>query len=176
MSFIDRFLYKLFIGFFLLAIVVILDYFKFVSYENIKEKVSEHFNVLEIIKKINGSTKIIPINYNEDIVVSSDIYPQIKLENNEYFIKLDEYEAVENYCLGIVISIYKNKDDTYKVKILGNDDVLYIYDRLESVNCNIYSCLDTKEIIGKASYNFLEKYNYFYLKPMKNNQFYKLYK
>ena len=88
MSYFDKFLYKLFIGFLLLLAVVLLDYFNIASYDKIKNNMSEHFNVLKVVKKINGNTKIIPIEFDDSIVVSSDIYQKHHLSNDKYYIDL----------------------------------------------------------------------------------------
>lgn len=176
MNFIDRFLYKLFIGFLLLLSVVLLDYFNIASYNKIKDEVSEHFNVLNLIKKINGNTKIIPINFNSEIVVSGDIYQNVEKLDEKYLINLGEYEAVENYSLGIVVKINKNKDSTYQVTIIGEDGITYIYDKLESLNCTLYKTIETKSIIGKASFDTEKNSNFFYFSTYKNNKFIDIYK
>lgn len=175
MNFIDRFLYKLFIGFLLLLGVVLLDYFNIASYDNIKSEVSKHYNVLNLIKKINGNTKIIPLNFDDTIVVSGDIYQDIKKLDEKYLVNLGSEEAVENYSLGIVVNIHKDKDSTYRVTIMGEDGITYVYEKLESLNCHLYETLETKAIIGKASFNASENYNYFYFSTFKNNKFIDIY-
>lgn len=161
MNFFDRFLYKLFIGFLLLLAIVMLDYFKVVSYDDVKSNMDEHFNVLKLIKKINGNMKIIPIEFDESVAVDANIYKNHKLIDNKYYIDLEEYEAVENYSLGVVISISK-ESNAYKVKVLSDDGTVYLYEGLENVNCHLYQCLNTKEIIGKASYDKITNKNHFY--------------
>ena len=175
MSYFDKFLYKLFIGFLLLLAIVLLDYFNVVSYDKVKNNMSEHFNVLKVVKKINGNTKIIPIEFDDSIVVSSDIYQKHHLSNDKYYIDLLDYEAVENYSLGVVTSIKKSKDNTYSVKILAEDGVMYLYEELESIDCHLYQCVNTKEIIGKASYDKGNKTNYFYFSAFDNGEFIKIY-
>ncbi len=82
-------------------------------------------------------------------------------------------KPVENYSLGVVTSIKKVKDNTYSVKILAEDGVMYLYEELESIDCHLYQCVNTKEIIGKASYDKGNKTNYFYFSAFDNGGIHK---
>lgn len=169
MNIVDKFLYRLIVGFILLLSVVLLDKYQIVEYDYLKSECSKHFNALNLINRINGKTKLIPIDFGIENTVSKDLYERSILLDGERKVLLGNYEAVENYALGTIINISINKDDTYKVVILGNDDLIYIYDKLESCDCYIYELKKPGDIIGKANYDIE---NYFMFSVMKDNYFY----
>ncbi len=169
LNFVDRFLYKFFIGLILLLGLVLLNKFELVSYDLVKSKLQEHFNVIEVIKKINGKTNLIPIDFSKDNVVSKTYYNDYEKLEDGYKIKLGDYEAVECYKSGIVVSVNKNKDKTYNILIKGNDGLEYSYEKLTQIDVRIYQYLDSGKILGKA-YN--ENENYFIFKVYKNKELY----
>ena len=169
MNIIDKFLYRLMFGFILLLSIVLLDKYEVVEYDYFKSKCSEHLNALNLINKINGKTNLIPIDFGIDNTVSKDLYKRSILLDGERKVLLGSYEAVENYALGTIINISINVDDTYKVVILGSDDLIYIYDKLESCDSYIYELKKPGDIIGKANY---DTENYFIFTVMKDNYFY----
>lgn len=168
LSFWDRFWYKMIIATSFLLVIVVLDKINIVKYEDVKATFSDHFNIINVLKSFNGNdTSIIPIEIDDTITVSSS-YQEIEEITDGVRVNLHEYEAVENYKVGVVISIYKNKDKTYKVTILGSDDYEYVYDKLESIDCHIYKMIASGEIIGKASSD--DKGNFFNLYSFKDGK------
>ena len=53
MNIVDKFLYRLMVGFILLLSVVLLDKYQIVEYDYLKSECSEHFNALNLINKLN---------------------------------------------------------------------------------------------------------------------------
>lgn len=167
---IDRFLYKLFIGMFLLLSLVLLDYFEMINYEKIKTSFKKHYNILKLVDTINGNINIIPIELDNTISVSSNSYIYTEKLDDARKIILNDYEAIENYALGIIVEIERTKDNTYKVVVMGFDGIEYNYEKIESIDCKIYQCIKSGDIIGKASND--GKNNYFIFKCFKNNEYY----
>ena len=170
MGLIDKFLYKFFIGIFLLLALVLMDYFGIVNYARVKTSFQKHYNVLGLVEKINGNINIVPIELDDTISVSSNAYIYTEKIDEARKVILDDYEAVENYALGIVVEVEKSKDKTYKVVVMGLDGIEYIYEKLESIDCKIYQYLKSGEIIGKASNDGMN--NYFVFKTYKDNKYY----
>ena len=57
MNIVDKFLYRLMVGFILLLSVVLLDKYQIVEYDYLKSECSEHFNALNLINKINPNKR-----------------------------------------------------------------------------------------------------------------------
>lgn len=162
LNFVDRFLYKLLIGFFLLLVVVVLDYFSVFgfSYQGLKNTLNRQFNILKVVEVINGNTNaIIPLEIDKDVAVDASAFEEIvDIENGKRMI-LGDYNAVECLMMGVVVKLKHNQDGSYLVVIKGADDLEYHYDCLESVDVHIYQMIKANDIIGKASYDDKNYYN-----------------
>jgi hypothetical protein len=51
----------------------------------------------------------------------------------------------------VVVNIQQNEDQTFRLTVKGIDDYEYVYDRLESISCNIYKVVESGEIIGSPT-------------------------
>lgn len=149
---IDRFLYKLIIGAFMLLLLVTLDRFKILDIEVVRTELSEHFNILKIVKTINGEKSVfIPIDLTDDVTVSTNAYKNYELIENGAKVFLNDFEGVENYKAGVVVAIFHNSDDTYMVTVKGIDGYHYVYDKLSTLNCSLYKVLGSGDIVGSPS-------------------------
>ncbi|HHU55758.1 MAG TPA: M23 family metallopeptidase [Acholeplasmataceae bacterium] len=164
MSLLDKFLYKFAMVFFLLFSVVVLDKINVIDFSDLQEKMSTHFNFLKLINKINGKTTLIAIDLDEVQSANAGVIKSQKITNGNRII-LDSYEAVESLDLGIVVRI--EKDSVY---ILNNDDYLYCYTKLETVDVNLYQIVRKNQIIGKASAD-KNGINYYDVYVKKNNKY-----
>lgn len=162
LNFIDRFLYKLLFVFILLFMVVALDKFNILSYNNIKKELSKQVNILEIVDKVVGDSTIFKVNYDYDTEVSLETL-DLKKTDDGYLVNLSSYEAVEVLKCGVVVEIKEN-DGLYLVHVKGKDGLDYYYDNLRSINTHIYQVVEAKTIIGSANYSSNDNYNleYFY--------------
>jgi hypothetical protein len=125
---------------------------------------SDNFNFLKIINTLNGKTNIVLVNLEDEVSVSGNLYKTKDISNGKRII-LDSYEAVESLSLGIVVEIEGNV-----VYILDNDDYLYCYEKLESIDVNLYQIIRKNQIIGKASVDD-KGVNYYDVYVSKHNQF-----
>lgn len=148
MNFIDKFLYKLIIGLFILLGLVLLDRFTIFDLDIVKNKMSEHYNSLKTIQVLNGKLNLINLGSEEEVSVTTEYLNVEYLDENIMRIKVDELTGVKNHIAGVVVKVIK--EDLYTISILGIDDKLYVYSNLESFDYHIYSYLKTDEIIGRA--------------------------
>jgi hypothetical protein len=153
LNIIDRFLYKLLIGTFLLLAFVFLGKMKMINADKVRDALSEHYNILKIIKAINGKNNfLLPMEITDTVSVEvSQLYMSGKEIPGGLRVEVNEFQGVEVYKTGVVVEIKKNKDGTYRLKIKGIDDYTYVYDGLENVNCNIYKIVTSGEVIGSPS-------------------------
>jgi len=164
MSLLDKFLYKLAIMMFLLVSVLLLDKISIINFEKLQEDMSTHVNFLKLINTINGKTSLIAINFDDVQSANTGVVRTRDIENGKRVL-LDTYEAVECLELGIVIKIEEDK-----VYLLTNDDYLYCYQKLESVDVNLYQIVRKNQIIGKASVD-KNGQNYYDVYVKKNNKY-----
>ena len=166
LNFIDRFLYKILIGTFLLLAVIFLGHLKVINVEDVRSELGQHYNILKIIKALNGKNNfLLPIDISESVSSEvAQVYHESKKIPDGRRVELNEFQGVEAYKTGIVVEIRKNLDHTYRLKVKGIDDYEYIYDKLATVNCNIYKIVQSGEIIASPSaqegVNYFEFYVY----------------
>ena len=136
MSYITKFLLRLFLCFLILFAIVIGDKYKYLDFDLIKNEISYNFNPLQIINKLNGSTELINLGDEKDITVSTIVKEFDYIDQNTKRIYGDEYNPANNYIAGVVTRIYK--DEKYEVIIQGIDNKIYCYSNLDSFNYQIY--------------------------------------
>ena len=91
-----------------------------------------------------------PLDISEEVTESvSQTYLNYESIAGGKRIILSQMQGVEVYKSGLIMKIYQNKDKTYQVTIKGIDDIEYIYDKLETVDVNIYKIVHSGDIIGK---------------------------
>lgn len=164
LNIIDRFLYKLFIGVFLLLFILFLGKLEVVNINKVQSKMTEHANILKIIKGLNGKNNFLfPIDINDQVTSINDIYVNAKPFYDGYRIEVNEFQGVEAYKSGVVVEIKRNNDKTYYLKIKGLDNNEYIYDKLASISCNIYKIIQSGEVIGTPYYDGNNYFNFYIL-------------
>ena len=161
---IDKFLYKFIICLVLLISMILLDKVKVLNLDNIRFGMQENVNFLKILKYVNTDNEVfIPLNISEEVTATvSQTYMNYEEIKDGKRILVNEMQGVEVYKAGIVIKIYQNKDNTYQVTIKGLDDIEYIYDKLVSVDLNIYKIVRSGDIIGKPKTTIDNSYFDFY--------------
>lgn len=166
MNFIDRFLYKFIICLFLLIAILVLGKYEVIDVGKIKDKLSENINILRVLKLVNGENGIfIPIDISEEVTQPvSQTYLNFEEIDGGKRIFLNPMQAVEVYKAGVIIKIFQNKDNTFQVTVKGIDGIEYTYDKLESVDYNIYSIVKSGDNLGlpttknnKSFFDFYEK-------------------
>lgn len=157
MSIVDKFLYKLAIVSFLLFSVVGLHKLKIINYHDLQDSLGNNINFLKMVDSINGEASLIYINLDDVESVNSNLVKTKSIDDGVRVL-LESYEAVEAVELGIVIKIDENK-----VYILDKNDNMFIYNKLTSIDVNLYQIVRKNEIIGMAT------------KDKNNNNYYDLY-
>lgn len=145
LSIVDCFLYKLVISLLLLFILCLLDKFKIINTNKTKENINYNINLLQTIVKVNGKLNLIDLGTEEEIKVSNE--PLIYEENNKINTSLET--GIKNYNCGVCTKI--EKDEKYKITILGIDNKEYVYGNIDNLDIHIYSYLKTGDIIGSSS-------------------------
>lgn len=148
---IDRFLYKMLICTILLLMVIFLGKMKVLDIEKLQTELSQHYNFIPLLKAINGEEKVlIPVDLDDAVaVINVAAYQNSrKYTSGTRKVILKDMEGVENYRTGVVVKIQQNKDQTFQITVKGIDNYEYVYDRLESITCNIYKVVESGEIIG----------------------------
>ncbi|HHZ18026.1 MAG TPA: M23 family metallopeptidase [Acholeplasmataceae bacterium] len=165
LNFVDRFLYKLLIGAFLLLAVVFFGRIGVIDLEKVRASLSEHYNILKVIRSINGENRfLLPMDITDTVSGEvSALYMTGEKIPDGLRIEVNEFQGVEVYKTGVVVAIIKNKNGTYQVKVKGIDDYTYVYDRLASVDCNIYKIVTSGEIIGAPTAEDAGCYFHFYV-------------
>ena len=68
LNFVDRFLYKLLIGAFLLLAVVFFGRIGVIDLEKVRASLSEHYNILKVIRSINGENRfLLPMDITDTV-------------------------------------------------------------------------------------------------------------
>mgnify|MGYP003835037465 CR=1 FL=1 len=149
LNFIDRFLYKLVICTFLLISVVFLDKIKVLKIERLQVPLSQHLNILPALQFLDRDGILLPLEITDQVSSSTyQVYQNAEIITNGRLITLADFQGVENYKPGVVVRIYKDKDNTYEVTVKGIDGFEYCYNHLETVDVNIYKYLKSGDIIG----------------------------
>lgn len=151
LSVVDRFLYKFIICLVLLVSLMLLDKVNILNIKEVRQDLAQNINMLKVLQFVNTDKEVfLPLNVNDEVIQSvSQTYMNYEEIEDGKRIILNQMQGVEVYKSGIVIKIFQNKDDSYKVTIKGIDDVEYIYDKLEFVDLNIYKIVKSGDIIGK---------------------------
>lgn len=152
LNFLDRFLYKFIICLVLLISVLLLNKVNVVDLNKVQSKMSENINILKVLKLVNGEKGVfIPIELNDDVLQTvSQTYLNYKEIDGGKRIFINEMQGVEVYKTGIIIKIFQNKDDTFRVTVKGIDDIEYVYDNLETLDYNIYGIVKSGDNLGSA--------------------------
>lgn len=150
-NFLDRFLIKLVFGLTVVLLVVVLNRFKVISLDSLQKTLSEQINIAKVVETVTGESNLINFKIDKTAEVDATTFSSITNNNNIYTLGLGNYQAVETVKCGVVVKINKNQDETYLVVIKGYDGYEYHYNKLTSIDVNIYQLLNANEIIGKAS-------------------------
>lgn len=154
LNYLDRFLYKLLIGMFLVVILVVGERLKIISLKKIQNSLNENINILKVVKVFNGPNHtLIPLDEDNALEVINIDYTNYSLIDGGRKINLDDNE-VKNIRVGIVVKIVKH--DYYEIHIKSIDGMDYIYRDLEKIDVSIYQYVKTGQKIGKAYNNSFE--------------------
>ena len=161
---VDKFLYKFVICLVLLISTILLDKIKVINLDNLKYGMQENFNFLKILKFVNTDNEVfLSLDINDEVTASvSQTYLNYEEINGGKRIIVNEMQGVEVYKAGVVIKVFKNNDDTYQVVVKGIDDIEYKYDKLTTVDLNIYKIVKSGDIIGKPKTTTERSYFEFY--------------
>ena len=139
---------KLFFRIFLSSLILlILVTFTPVS---IKNKIKEDTSFLKVIKRFNSLFGEIIVLNNDEYVDSTLFYDYIEYKDNINYVTNYSFDGAYNLNNGIVTKIIKNKNETYTIYIKGEDDFLYTYYDLSSLDYRLYEYVKKGEIIGKT--------------------------
>lgn len=146
-------------------------------------KISERFNLsfnshINLTKVANFfSTKfasVIPV-VGDETVYASNVYDKVIFENGINQVQNYTMDSVVNLVDGIIIKIVKNSSERYDVTIQSSDGYNYTYRELKTCDYNIYSYVESGEIIGLASYNQSYKAYLFELIIEKDGEYFDFY-
>lgn len=168
MNIIDRFLYKILILSFILLFAVVLEKNKVINLELIKNDLNQNFNVIKVVKTINGDFNI--INLGDNIIEVDKNDHKITEINSNYYLYETIKKDVFSDILGSVTKIEK-KDNKFNVYILDENNNLLVYSNLSSINVKIYQIIKVNDIIGEGEYidNNDGKYLYCYYLRINEN-------
>ena len=150
-KYIDRFIYRLFIGFIVLLSICLLDKFNKIEIIDYQNKLKENIKILNVVSSINGKLNIINLGKGEEITVSSE-YSNILVTDERTKIVTSTYEGIRNYNAGVVIKIVN--DNTYTVFIESIDGEIYEYSNIDNINVHIYQYIKSNEIIGQSDSHY----------------------
>lgn len=154
-TYINKFIYRLFICFFLLFIICVLDKYEYINIKDYQVKINKNIRILNVVNLVNGKLNIIDLGHGDEVAVSKD-YNSIIITEIKTKINTSEYDGIKNYNAGVVTKIVK--DDTYTIFIESIDGNIYEYSNLDTINTNIYKYIKTNEIIGASSdYYYISK-------------------
>jgi len=150
LNFLDKFLYKFLICLILLIVLLTLGKYNVINLDKVKGELSENINILKIFKFINGEKGIfVPIEITDEVTDTvSKTYENYEEIAGGKRIFVNAMSGVEVYKTGIIIKIYQNKDNTFQVTVKGIDGYEYVYDKLETVDYNIYTIVKSGDILG----------------------------
>ncbi len=144
----NSFLIRLFCTMIILFIVVILDATDKISYQKIKNFISEDINILRVIKNINGQSKylkLVDLPGIDDICVSSEIVRKEEIKNG-YRYYPTSMSGITSTVSAVVTSL--QYDGEYQVTLVDSNNHKWVYSHLNSFNYLIYSYIKAGEIIG----------------------------
>ena len=145
----SNYITKLFFRIFLSSLILlILVAFTPIS---LKNKIKEDVSFLKLIKTFNSVFGDIIILDNNQHVDSTLFFDYIEYIDNINYITNYSFDGVYNLNNGIVTKIIKNPNKTYTIYIKGEDDYLYIYYDLSSIDYRLYEYIKKGEIIGKTT-------------------------
>ena len=145
----SNYITKLFFRIFLSSLILlILVTFTPVSFKN---KIKEDISFLKLINTFNTFFGDIIVLDNNEYVDSTLFYDYIEYKNNINYVTNYSFDGVYNLNNGIVTKIIKNDNQTYTIFIKGEDDFLYVYYDLSSIDYRIYEYIKKGEIIGKTN-------------------------
>lgn len=147
MKLIDKFLIKIFLLTTCLLIIVLLDYFKVLNIDNIKNEMNKNINYIQIAKKVDGKLNI--IDWGDDVIkVSLNDFNTYEKDGVNYYNSNEQ--KVFNMELGSVVKIEKS-NGLYSVSVLSKSNLLYTYSNLKQIDVNMYSIVKCNDQLGLAS-------------------------
>jgi hypothetical protein len=149
---------------FLLFIVVGLHKLKIINYHDLQDKLSNNINLLKVVDTVNGETNLLFMDLENVASANTNLVRTQNIENGKRVI-LDSYEAVEAVELGIVVKI---TDD--KVYLMDLEDNVFCYDKLQTIDVNLYQIIRKNQIIGRSAVT-TEGINYYDLYVTKNSEY-----
>lgn len=154
-NYINKLFFRIFLSTLILLCLVIIDKISM----NIKKiricenSINKSWNFLNLVTTFNGM-------FGEFIVIdetvevdNKQLYDDINYIQNINVITNTSINGVIICESGVVTKILKDEDKLYTVEILSNDDVLYCYSNLSTVDVSIYTYIEAGNIIGEANSN-----------------------
>lgn len=144
-SYITKLFFRIFLSSLILLVLVTF------APKKIKNKMQEDISFLKFIKTFNTMFGNIIVLDDNEYVDSTLFYDQIDYKDNINYVKDFNFDGVYNLNNGIITKIIKNDNQTYTIYIKTEDDFLYVYYDLISVDYRLYEYIKKGEIIGKIS-------------------------
>lgn len=159
---IDKLFYQIFLSVLLLLFLVLGT-----KINKVNEVINNNFYYQISFTKIaykfsHAFSNIIP-PVGDTVVYNYLIYDSVEYNEGINEVKNYSFDGVYNLCDSVVMKIKKNENGLFDIYTVNKDGYSYIYKNLLSVDVKIYSYLESETIIGKASYDEINKYYKFNL-------------
>lgn len=152
-NYVSKLFFRIFLSSLILLMLIVTDR---VSYKKnktniIDTNIRKNWNFLKMTNVFNT---LFGQFFKIDNIVNvyhANVYDNVKYDNHINYITNHSFSGVTNLTSGIITRIKKEKDGTYTITIQGNDDFIYTYGKLTSIDYYIYNYIDASDIIGLAS-------------------------
>lgn len=174
-NFVTKLFLRIFLSTFILLCLVIIDKVS-ISVQNVKlseNTIRKNLNFLKMVTLFNGMFGEFIIIDDDLNVDSSNLYDQVRYQNNINYVVNDNFSGVVSSASGVVTKIIKHNDDTYAITLEASDGFEYTYDGLITIDFSIYNYIGKGTIIGLAKTQD-EKYT-FELIIKKDGKYYDFY-
>ena len=174
-TYFDKLFMKIFLSSFIVLLIVITNnlYLNKKINFNVINKINTNINAIKILSLFNDSV----FKFIENDVVdvySSDVYDEVRYENNINYIRNYSLNYVRNLVSGYVVRIINDKAG-YTIVIKGIDDLEYTFSGMKQINVKMYQYVDENTILGLTNYNEKTKAYEFILIIKEEDRFYSFY-
>lgn len=174
-TYFDKLFMKIFLSSFIVLLIVITNnlYLNKKINFNVINKINTNINAIKLLSLFNDSV----FKFIENDVVdvySSDVYDEVRYENNINYIKNYSLNYVRNLVSGYVVRIINDKAG-YTIVIKGIDDLEYTFSGMKQINVKMYQYVDENTILGLTSYNEKTKTYEFILIIKEEDRYYSFY-
>lgn len=159
---IDKLFYQIFLSVLLLLFLVLGTKINKVN-EIINNNFYYQISFTKIAYKFSHVFSNIIPPVGDTVVYNYLIYDSVDYNEGINEVKNYSFDGVYNLCDSVVMKIKTNENGLFDIYTVNKDGYSYIYKNLLSIDVKIYSYLESETIIGKASYDEINKYYKFNL-------------